>query len=240
MMDRPPGNHGDWNESRNGSGPNSPDIYDRPSLPHPHPLFHPAALHHLRPPHSTGSPPNPAQTAAGNTNQNSINKPRIWSLADMASKETKDEPSNLSSNPGNPYHQSSGKILSPLAARGLHPLHHPYMRPELYRNFYGPTAAHLAGNPHDAALFESYQRTFGASLAHNGMSGVPLSSVLSKGPPFGPLSLTTSSPSQNTPTALPPRASPASSTSSHENNSPEKSASSTAPLAPIAINVTKP
>lgn len=241
MIDRPSGNHGDWNESRNGSGPNSPDIYDRPGLPHPHPLFHPAALHHLRPPHSNSSTPNPAQTAAGNTNQNSISKPRIWSLADMASKETKDEPSNLSSNTGNPYHSSSGKILSPLAARGLHPLHHPYMRPELYRNFYGPTAAHLTGNPHDAALFESYQRTFGASL-HNGMSSVPLGSVLSKGQPFGPLSLTTSSPSHNAPTAQPPRASPASSTSSiHEHNSPEKSVPpSSAPVTPIAINVTKP
>lgn len=234
LMDRPPGAHGEWSESRNGSGPNSPDIYDRPGLPHPHPLFHPAALHHLRPPHPAGSPPNPNQTATGNTNSNSISKPRIWSLADMASKESKDEPSNLSANAGNPYH-SPGKILSPLAARGLHPLHHPYMRPELYRNFYNP--AHLAGNPHEAAIFESYQRTFGASLAHN---GVPLSSVLSKGPPFGPLSLTTSSPSHNTPTAPPPRASPASSTSStHEHNTPEKSLPTT-PVTPIAINVTKP
>lgn len=243
LMDRPPGNHPDWNESRNGSGPNSPDIYDRPGLPHPHPLFHPAALHHLRPPHPTSSPPNPNQTTTGNPNTNSISKPRIWSLADMASKESKDEPSNLSSNPGNPYHPSSGKILSPLAARGIHPLHHPYMRPELYRNFYGPTAAHLAGNPHDAAIFESYQRTFGASLAHhNGMSGVPLSSVLSKGPPFGPLSLTTSSPLHNAPTAPLPRASPASSTSSiHEHNTPEKSLPPTStPVTPIAINVTKP
>jgi hypothetical protein len=235
MMDRAPGNHADWNESRNGSGPNSPDIYDRP-MPHPHPLFHPSALHHLRPPHPSGSPPNPNQTATGNTNSNSINKPRIWSLADMASKESKDEPSNLSSNPGNPYH-SPGKILSPLAARGLHPLHHPYMRPELYRNFYG--SAHMPANPHDAALFESYQRTFGA---HNGgMPGISLPSVLSKGPPFGPLSLTTSSPSHNPPTALPPRASPASSTSStHENHSPEKSMPPATPVNPIAINVTKP
>ena len=238
-MDRPSGNHADWNESRNGSGPNSPDIYDRPGLPHPHPLFHSAALQHIRPPHPAGSPPNINQTTTGNTNSNAISKPRIWSLADMASKESKDEPSNLSSTPSNPYHSSSGKIISPLAARGLHHLHHPYMRPELYRNFY-PSAAHLTGNHHDAALFESYQRTFGASLAHNGMSGIPLSSVLSKGPPFSPLSLTTSSPSHNTPTAPPPRASPASSTSStHEHNSPEKSLPP-APVTPIAINVTKP
>lgn len=234
MIDRPPGNHSDWNESRNGSGPNSPDIYDRPGLPHPHPLLHPAAFHHLRPPHPSCSPPSSIQTSTGTTNSNPISKPRIWSLADMASKESKDEPSNLSSNPGNPYHPSSGKIISPLAARGIHHLHHPYMRPELYRNFYSPTAAHA----HDAAFFESYQRTFGASLAHN---GVPLSSVLSKGPPFGPLSLTTSSPSHNnTPTAPLPRASPASSTSStHDHHTPEKSLPTT-PVTPIAINVTKP
>lgn len=232
LMDRPSGNHADWNESRNGSGPNSPDIYDR-SGPHPpHPLFHPSAIHHLRPPHPSGSPPNPNQTASGNTNSNATSKPRIWSLADMASKD--ESPSN-----GNPYQSSPGKILSPLAARGLHPLHHPYIRPELYRSFY-PSAAHLAGSAHEAAILESYQRTFG-NLGHNGH---PLSSVLSKAPQFGPLSLTTSSPSSNPPpTIQQPRASPASSTSSTpEHNSPEKSLTVTAaaPIAPIAINVTKP
>lgn len=247
-MDRPSGNS-DWNGSRNGSGPNSPDIYDRSGLPPPglpghHPLFHPS-LQHIRPPQPSGSPPN--QTPTGNTNPNA-NKPRIWSLADMASKENKEEPSNLSTHPvNNPYHGSPpGKIMSPLAARGLHPIHHPYLRPELYRNFYGPTAAQLASNPHEAALFESYQRTFGVSLAaHNGMSGVPLSSVLPKGSSIGPLSLTTSSPS-NVSTTLPPKGSPASSTSSsHDPQTPEKSMHTSTPVAttpvtPIAINVTKP
>jgi hypothetical protein len=245
-MDRPSA-HSDWNGSRNGSGPNSPDIYDRPGLPPVpgHPLFHPS-LQHIRPPQPSGSPPNPSQTPSGNTNANVI-KPRIWSLADMASKENKEEPSNLSIHPANhPYHSPPGKIMSPLAARGLHPIHHPYLRPELYRNFYGPTAAQLASNPHEAALFESYQRTFGVSLAaHNGMSGVPLSSVLPKGSVIGPLSLTTSSPSHIS-TILPPKGSPASSTSSLiEPQTPEKSMHSTTPapttpVTPIAINATKP
>lgn len=234
MLDRPSGNHVDWNESRNGSGPNSPDIYDRPGAHHlhpPHPLFHPSHMHHLRPPHPTGSPPNPNQTTSS-TNSNAISKPRIWSLADMASKESKDD--SPSANSANLYHSSAGKIISPLAARGLHPLHHPYMRPELYRNFYGPTSAH------DAAILESYQRTFGATLGHNGIPGVPLSSVLSKGSPFGPLSLTTSPQVHH---QLPPqsRASPASSTSSTpEHLTPEKSSLQPASNNNTPINVTKP
>lgn len=254
LMDRPRGN--DWNESRNGSGPNSPDIYDqhhRPlGIPPPgaHGVFNPALLS-LRPPHpGSGSPPNPPQTVSGNTNPN-VSKPRIWSLADMASKENKDESTNSPIN-GNSYAASMhGKILSPLAARGLHTLHHPYMRPELYRNFYGPGM--VPGNPHDAAILESYQRTFNATLAHNGIppGSVPLSSVL-KGTPFGPLSLTAAAvPSVNnnpTPTSAatqPPRASsPASSTSSTpEHCTPERSlppAVTSTPITPVAINVTKP
>lgn len=243
LMDRSQGNHGDWNESRNGSGPNSPDIYDRTSNTHPaHAMFNPAVLN-LRPPHPGGSPTNPPQTVSGNTNPN-VNKPRIWSLADMASKENKDDTPNSAINNGNSYSASvHGKILSPLAARGLHPLHHPYMRPELYRNFYNPATAHLPGSPHDTIL-ESYQRTFNATLAHNGISGtVPLSSVL-KGSPFVPLSLTAVSSINNQPTAIPPprASSPASSTSS-EHNTPEKSLTSSAaatPVTPVPINVTKP
>lgn len=239
IMDRPSA-HSDWNGSRNGSGPNSPDIYDHhrhPGLPHgpPHPLLHPS-LQHLRPPQPSGSPPNPNQTPSGTTNANVI-KPRIWSLADMASKENKEEPSNLSTNMSSLYQSQPGKILSPLASRGLHPMHHPYLRPELYRSFYAPTAAQLAANPHEAALFESYQRTFGVSLAHNGMAGVPL---LPKSA-AGPLSLTTSSQHST----LPPKGSPASSTSSsHDPQTPEKSMQSstapTTPVTPIPINATKP
>jgi hypothetical protein len=238
LLNRPPGNHGDWNESRNGSGPNSPDIYDRAGIPHPHPLFHPSALHHIHAPHPNRSPPNSDQTSTGTTTTNSINKPRIWSLADMASKESKDEPSNLSLNSNNPYHSSSGKILPPLTARALHPLHHPYMRPEMYRNFYGPTAAHLVGGSHET-IFESYQRTFGASLAHNGMSSIPLGNVL-KGPSFG---LNNSSVGNNSPVnpLPPPLASPASSTSSTHEHVSEKSVSQVVnSVNPIAINVTKP
>lgn len=238
-MDRSQGNHGEWNESRNGSGPNSPDIYDRTGNPHPaHSMFNPSVLN-LRPPLPGGSPTNPPQTVSGNTNPN-VSKPRIWSLADMASKENKDESTN-----GNSYSASMhGKILSPLAARSLHPLHHPYMRPELYRNFYNPATAHLPGGPHDSAILESYQRTFNATLAHNGITGsVPLGSVL-KGP-FGPLSLTAMSSNNNQPTPIPPprASSPASSTSSTpEHNTPEKSLQSavTTPVTPVPINVTKP
>jgi hypothetical protein len=246
LMDRPSGNHGDWNESRNGSGPNSPDIYDRQLHPHPaHAMFNPSVLN-LRPPHPGISPTNAPQTT--NTNPN-VSKPRIWSLADMASKENKDESTHSSTNNGNSYTASMhGKILSPLAARGLHPLHHPYMRPELYRNFYNPaSAAHLAGNPHDAAILESYQRTFNATLAHNG--SVPLSSVL-KGSPFGPLSLTAVSAGNNNnnpPQAMiqaPRASSPASSTSStQEHSTPERSLNlqtSVTPQTPVPINVTKP
>ncbi|KAL7010432.1 hypothetical protein ACKWTF_016959 [Chironomus riparius] len=244
LMDRSQGNHGEWSESRNGSGPNSPDIYDRTGNPHPaHAMFNPSVLN-LRPPHPGVSPTNPPQTVSGNTNPNVI-KPRIWSLADMASKENKDETPSQTINNGNSYNASvHGKILSPLAARGLHPLHHPYMRPELYRNFYSPATAHLQGSPHDTAILESYQRTFNATLAHNGLSGtVPLSSVL-KGSPFGPLSLTTVS-GMNQPTAIPPprASSPASSTSStpDHNHTPEKSLSSAStPVTPVPINVTKP
>lgn len=253
LMERSHGRaHGDWNESRNGSGPNSPDIYDRSGNPHPaHALFNPSMLS-LRPPLPGVSPTNPSpQTVSGNTNPN-VSKPRIWSLADMASKENKDDTSNSASNNGNSYSASvHGKILSPLAARGLH-LHHPYMRPELYRNFYNP--AHLAASQHESAILESYQRTFNATLAHNGIPGtVPLSSVL-KGSPFGPLSLTTVSAMNNPPPSslqlqqqqLPPRASsPASSTSSTPEHStpPDRTLSSNAastPVTPVAINVTKP
>lgn len=269
-MDRQRGN--DWNESRNGSGPNSPDIYDHHRgvglIPPPgaHGVFNPALLSFRPPPHHTGSgsPTNPPQTVSGNTNPNVNNKPRIWSLADMASKESKDESTNSPIN-GNAYTASMhGKILSPLAARGLHSLHHhPYMRPDLYRNFYNPG---LPGNPHDAAILESYQRTFNATLAHNGIppGSVPLSSVL-KGNPFGPLSLTAATvPSVNNNSnnsnqppppqqqsipanaaTQPPRASsPASSTSSTpEHSTPERSlppAVTSTPITPVAINVTKP
>lgn len=192
MLDRP-GNR-EWNGSRNDSEPNSPDPYDPRNGPPPHPLLHPH-FPHLRPP--IGTPPD------SNHNTTTPSKPRIWSLADMANKESKDNDSP----PASMYAGSSpGKIISPLA-RGFNPMHHPYMRPELYRSFYGAAAHHLS-DPNNAAIFESYQRQLGATLAANGLPP----SLMKSGPggPFAPLSLTT-----NPAHHLPPRASsPASSTSS--------------------------
>lgn len=224
MLDRP--GNSDWNGSRNGSGPNSPDIYDRPI--HGHPLLHPSNF----PPHlrsTIGTPPEVNHTPSGSTNPS---KPRIWSLADMASKENKDSESSSPTAGGYP---SPGKIIAPLAGRGINPLHHhPYMRPEFYRNLYGP---HLTPGSPEVSLLESYQRTFGATLAHNGIP-VGINPLISKasgsGPPFAPLSLTTSNP----PTAPQPGASPASSTSSGpENLTPSSPA--TEKLIPVT-NASKP
>lgn len=173
-------------------------MYHDPRIGPPPHLLHPAHFPpHLRPP--IGPPPDSNHNTTPNPN-----KPRIWSLADMASKDvtSKDEPSSATYSSGS----SPGKILSPLAARGLHPLHHPYMRPDLYRNFYGSAAAaaHLS-DPHNVALLESYQRQLGA-MAANG--ALPFGKA--GGPPFAPLSLTTSSSHHMQPRA----SSPASSTSS--------------------------
>ncbi|XP_055846989.1 homeobox protein caupolican isoform X3 [Episyrphus balteatus] len=210
MMDRPEGNNSEWSGSRPGSPNGSPDIYDRPGGGHP--LFHPAALHHLRPP--AGSPPDLSHhlhhphhhhPSNGSTNSSLVSKPRIWSLADMASKDGKDSKDGSGSEgggSGNPpphsiyghpqQHSSPGKILSPLAARM--PNYSPYARPDLYRGFYGPAAAHLSGPSQE---FLEHHRSFNAQLAaHNGLSMNPLLwkaavSSAGGGPPFAPLSLTT-------------------------------------------------
>ncbi|XP_053676774.1 homeobox protein araucan [Anopheles nili] len=232
MLDRPGGS--EWNGSRNGSGPNSPDIYDR-GIPgaHHHPLLHPSNFPpHLRP--AIATPPDVNHTPSGSTNPST--KPRIWSLADMASKENKD--SDSSSPTAGGYPGSPGKIpVAPLAGRGLNPLHHhPYMRPDFYRNLYGH---HLAPGSPEVSLLESYQRTFGATIgAHNGLP-VGINPLISKasgsGPPFAPLSLTTANhhlhQHQLHPhTAPPPGASPASSTSS---TGPENLAPAPVSLAPV-------
>lgn len=195
MIDRP-STH--WNGSRNGSGPNSPD----------HTLFHPGHLKQFMPP--IGSPIEPVQTSG--LNPNGISKPRIWSLADLASKESKDDaPSSA-----HPFHSGPGKIMAPLTGRGLHPMHHPYMRPELYRGFYGPPAAHMTNTTPDA-LLESYQRTFGN---HNGIiNSVPLK--------FSGTSFSTSGIKDVTLTNLPAKSSPRSvrssaSSSPEHNNSNDK------------------
>lgn len=87
---------GSWSESRGGSGPPSPEPYL------------PSYLPARRPP-----PPPPT-------------KPRIWSLADMASKDT--------------------DCVPPPSSRLL-PAHHPY-RPDLYRQLYPPAP--------EVALLETY------------------------------------------------------------------------------------
>lgn len=155
-----------------------------------HPLLHPAALHHLRPP--AGSPPD-HPSHHGSTNP-ILSKPRIWSLADLASKESKD--SDRIDNSGGPHgglygahqHNSPGKIISPLVARIPN---YPYVRPDIYRGFYG---SHMGG---PSAEFLDHQRQFGALAAHNGLAGA-MNPLLWKaavagagGPPFAPLSLTT-------------------------------------------------
>lgn len=106
----------EWSESRADSGPESPEPYERP--------LHPA-YQHLPPRAPPGSTPASA-------------KPRIWSLADMASKEGESPapPSSASA-----FYQSA-------AAR----LVNPYGRPELYRGLYPPT------HPADVALLE-YSRS---------------------------------------------------------------------------------
>lgn len=192
MLDRSHPGHHDWNGSRNGSGPNSPDLMYDPRLPghpvhhhlaHGHPLFHPA-LQHLRPP--VGTPPDSNHNTTPNTN----NKPRIWSLADMASKENSSSKERDDNSSLYAQNSSPGKIISPLA-RGLS--YHPYLtRPDAYRSLYP--------SPHEIAALEQYQRHF---LAANGIS----SSMMGKGP-FTPLSLTTAAPNLS------------SSSNNNNNNSP--------------------
>ncbi|KNC28998.1 Homeobox protein araucan [Lucilia cuprina] len=220
----------EWSGSRPGSPNGSPDLYDRPGMMPGggHPLFHPAALHHFRPP--AGSPPDIAAyhhhqqqllqqhhqaqqnqlhaAGAASTTASLAAKPRIWSLADMASKDAnkegnKDSPPGSDLPPTHPafyghpgQHPSPGKILSPLAARI--PNYSPYVRPDLYRGFYGPAAAAAAHLGAPSQEFLEHQRTFGASLAaHNGLGMNPLlwkaavTGAAAGAPHFNPLSLTT-------------------------------------------------
>ncbi|KZC08299.1 Homeobox protein caupolican [Dufourea novaeangliae] len=182
----------EWSESRADSGPDSPEcLYDQREPRHPLQLQHPAYLASshgrlLRHPSPESTSPSshhlPPSTSAPSTVSGVTTKPRIWSLADMASKDG-DQPSptpttvtGLSS----PYSGSSGgggggsggKLVSPLASRL--PPHHPlypamhtgtqFVRPhpDFYRNLYG--ASHLGSG--DMSLLETYSRTLG------GLSGV--------------------------------------------------------------------
>ncbi|KAF4532126.1 hypothetical protein B566_EDAN004132 [Ephemera danica] len=169
----------EWSESRPDSGPDSPEcLYERPLLHHPSVKLPP------------GSPPSDAHGNAA-----SVSKPRIWSLADMASKEN-DHHHHHHVPVSSAFYSAAAaaaasKLVSPMAARaaGLPPNHphHPavaYARPsphhhDFYRSLYGAGPAHLHGG--DVSLLESYTRTFGlngaAVAAHAGAA--PLS-VLSK------------------------------------------------------------
>ena len=197
-----------WNESRNGSGNNSPEIFDRTGSTHP--LFHSESLKNFR--IANTSSVEAIQTPSASLNINAINKPRIWSLADLASKESKYE---APASKAHSIQATAGKI--PLTSRSHHQPHHPYIRPELYRGFYGPTT-HLSNPPSDVTLLESYQRSLGASLGYNGMNNVPLK--------FGPSSFIPSESKENTKTTYNSRHSPSSCASSspeHSNSNNKQS-----------------
>lgn len=185
----------EWSESRADSGPDSPEcLYDQREPRHPLQLQHPAYLASshgrlLRHPSPESTPPSshlPPTTTASSTGSGVTTKPRIWSLADMASKDGEQQSPTPAAMTGlsSPYSGSGGggggvagggggggKLVSPLASRlpPHHPLH-PAMHsgtqfvrhPDFYRNLYG--ASHLGSG--DMALLETYSRTLG------GLSGV--------------------------------------------------------------------
>lgn len=181
----------EWSESRADSGPDSPEcLYDQREPRHPLQLQHPAYLapNHgrlLRHPSPESTSPGgqhhhlPPSTSASTTGSAVTTKPRIWSLADMASKDG--EQTNPNTNPTTmtdlattPYGSTAGgggggagKLVNPLASRlpthhSLHPAIHPgtqFVRPhpDFYRNLYG--ASHLGTG--DISLLETYSRTLG-------------------------------------------------------------------------------
>jgi len=182
----------EWSESR----PESPEcLFER--QPHLlHPLYNSGLLGPN--PSSSLSPPPPSGASTSNPS-----KPRIWSLADMASKDSDVHhlTTPVSTSAFYSAAVAAGKLISPVANRGplhphyLHPsVHQPagsYVRPthhDFYRSFFKP-ATHLAGggNVGDVSLLETYSRTFCAGLGTGGSSAgapgtdiTPLSSVLSK------------------------------------------------------------
>ncbi|XP_076225707.1 iroquois-class homeodomain protein mirror isoform X1 [Nomia melanderi] len=190
----------EWSESRADSGPDSPEcLYDQREPRHPLQLQHPAYLSSshgrlLRHPSPESTSPSshhlPPSSSAPSTGSSGTTKPRIWSLADMASKDGDQQSPTPTTMTGlsSPYSGSSGgggggggvagggggggKLVSPLASRlpPHHPLH-PAMHsgtqfvrhhPDFYRNLYG--ASHLGSS--DMSLLETYSRTLG------GLSGV--------------------------------------------------------------------
>lgn len=175
LLDRPCGpgidTGSEWSESRADSGPDSPEcLFERQQhLLH---LQHPVNRLHVPSSSSPSGPP----------------KPRIWSLADMASKESDLHPSPATTSAF--YATAAGKLISPLSRGAMPPLSVPpgtYARHpphEFYRSLYGP-AAHLAGSATSdgVSLLETYSRTFGGGLGGAGPPTGPggqLSTVLSK------------------------------------------------------------
>lgn len=179
----------EWSESRPDSDPESPEcLYSEPRPPphllhpayHQHPHSHP--LHHANSRfHSTSSSPPPTPSLHQTDASSPIAKPRIWSLADMATKEN-DVRTSISSS--SVY--STGKMVPSLAGRAAaaaaaaalpHPANYAAARHhEFYRSLYGP---HLAGAT-TSELLESYSRTLGASLSSangNGAATPPFTSV---------------------------------------------------------------
>ncbi|GAB1868795.1 Homeobox protein caupolican [Camponotus japonicus] len=182
----------EWSESRADSGPDSPEcLYDQREPRHPLQLQHPAYLapshgRLLRHPSPESTSPGsqhhhlPPSTSASSTASAVTTKPRIWSLADMASKDGDQQNSNPVTITGlaSPYGGTGGggggggggaggKLVSPLASRlpphhPLHPAIHPgtqFVRPhpDFYRNLY--SASHLGSG--DISLLETYSRTLG-------------------------------------------------------------------------------
>ncbi|XP_014482335.1 PREDICTED: iroquois-class homeodomain protein IRX-6 [Dinoponera quadriceps] len=177
----------EWSESRADSGPDSPEcLYDQREPRHPlqlqHPAYHGRLLRHPSPEStSPGSQHHhlPASTSASTTGSAVPAKPRIWSLADMASKDGEQtantNPTTMTDLATTPYGSATaggggggpGKLVNPLASRlpthhSLHPAIHPgtqFVRPhpDFYRNLYG--ASHLGTG--DISLLETYSRTLG-------------------------------------------------------------------------------
>ncbi|XP_044734459.1 homeobox protein caupolican [Chrysoperla carnea] len=146
--DRPPRGGSEWS----GSRPDSPELmYDRP--PHHHPAF--------LPPQGTSPPRLSAPTSAG------TGKPRIWSLADMASKESESSPQTV----GSAFYSTAASRLVPppgFTARLPPPGMPPYVRPhDFYRSIYGAAPGGSTGPP-DVALLESYTRSLGAAATSSG------------------------------------------------------------------------
>lgn len=153
----------EWSESRPDSGPDSPEcLFERPQH-FLHPAYH--GLHH---PHARfqSSPP-PSLSLGTTTSPVNVNKPRIWSLADMASKEN-DIRSSL---PSSVF--ASGKMISPLAGRPHHLPHPNSYRHDLYR-LYG---SHLGAHPASTEFLEQYQRHI-SSLSSNNPNSPSLAAVV--------------------------------------------------------------